>query len=91
MAAGIAPTQSHGWKVEAESVWVNRSPRRRQLDGVSGRVRLARSDPDRVLGTAPVVVVGATTCGVRCLSFIKPLAAGCIGETREVPVESLFP
>ena len=51
MAAGIAPTQSHWWKVEAESVWVNRSPRCRQHDRVSGRVRLARSDADRVLGT----------------------------------------
>jgi hypothetical protein len=30
---------------------VNRSPRRRQLGGVSGRVPLVRSDADRVCGT----------------------------------------
>ena len=39
--------------------------------GVSGRVRLARSGADRVLVRAPAVVVGATQCGVCCLSFVN--------------------
>jgi hypothetical protein len=36
-------------------------------------------------------VVGVTHCGVRCLSFLKPLVAWRIGGTGDMPVESLFP
>jgi hypothetical protein len=56
-------------------------PRRRQLDGVSGRVRLARPALTGCLVRAPAVVVGATQCGVCCLSFIERFVARSVGET----------
>jgi hypothetical protein len=40
---------------------------------------------------ALAVVVPASRCGVRCLSFVKPRGACRIGGTRDMPVQALFP
>jgi hypothetical protein len=63
---------------------VQRSRRCRQLDGVSVRCGW----PVRTLtGCVPVpVMVGATRCGGCCLSFVKPLVAGRVGGSGDMPV-----
>ena len=40
---------------------------------------------------ALAVVVPASRCGVRCLSFVKPRGACRIGGTGDMPVQALFP
>jgi hypothetical protein len=46
------------------------APRRRQRDGVSGRVRLGRSGADRVLGTGAGCRGGSDS--VRCALLVVP-------------------
>jgi len=58
---------------------------------VSGRCAWPVRTLTGCLVRAPAVVAGATQCGVRCLSFLKPLVACRVGGSGDMPVELLFP